>query len=228
MPSARAVFLDRDGVMNALLYLAEHGRVDTPLTPEQLRLLPGVAASIRALQTEGFRVMVVSNQPGIAKGQLTPEAFGRLRERLHRLLAQEGVHLDGEYYCLHHPAAVRRPYRTSCDCRKPHPGLILRALKEGGFRAESSFMVGDGLVDVAAGQAAGCRTVLIGHLSSLLSQLMERKRLYPSYLAESLHEAVEWIVQQPVRNGTATGGARRAPPQNRRRRAAPVSMRMVR
>ena len=192
----RAVFLDRDGVVNELHYVAEHGRVDTPMTPRQFRLIPGVARRIKRLQARGFRVVLISNQPGVAKGQLTARGFDRIRQKTHRLLRREGVCLDGEYYCFHHPHALRRAYRKACGCRKPKPGLLLKAAREGALHLPSSFMVGDGFVDVEAGERAGCRTVLIGHLSSLLSQVMTRKQLYPTYLAENFDEAVQWILEE--------------------------------
>lgn len=191
----RAVFLDRDGVVNELSYVRDHGRVETPMTPAQFRLMPGVGDGIKALHDAGFRVVIVSNQPGIAKGQFSTRTFTRIRQRAARLLQQDGVRLDGEYYCLHHPSAIKRAYRRRCDCRKPQPGLLLQAAEELGLDVRASFMVGDGLVDVEAGRRAGCRTVLVGHVSSLLRQLMREKRLYPTRLVEHFNEAVEWIVK---------------------------------
>lgn len=192
----KAVLLDRDGVINELLYFAEHGRVDTPLRPQQLRLIPGVAQGIKTLQNYGFKVVIVSNQPGLAKGQFSQRTFDRLLKRTQRLLARRGVTIDGEYYCLHHPNAVRKQYRKACKCRKPQPGLLLQAASDGCFDMNSSFMVGDGLVDIEAGKKAGCGTVLIGHLSSLLTKVMERKQMFPDYLAETFGEAVQWIIEQ--------------------------------
>jgi D-glycero-D-manno-heptose 1,7-bisphosphate phosphatase len=196
MPGHRAVFLDRDGVLNELVYIAEHGRVDTPLTPEQFRLIPGVSKGIKVLRAAGFHVYIASNQPGIAKGQFSPQVFDRIRQKTRELLERDGAHLDGEYYCLHHPDAITAEYRQACDCRKPKPGLILRAAEENSIEIPASFMVGDGLTDVEAGRTAGCQTVLIAHLSSLLTQLMDRKQLFPTYLSESFDEAVRWILEQ--------------------------------
>jgi len=200
MLEKRAVFLDRDGVINELIYFAEHGRIDTPLKPQQFRLIPGVAKGIKALQGAGFQTIIVSNQPGIGKGQFTPRAFEAIRGKNRQLLEREGVAIDAEYYCLHHPYATRKEYRKSCECRKPKPGLILSAAHERALELKSSFMVGDGLVDVEAGRRAGCQTILIGHLSSLLVQVMKRKQLYPTYLAESFDEAVHFILEQNSEN----------------------------
>ena len=195
MAGRKAVFVDRDGVINELIYVAEEGRIETPMTPRQFRLIPGVGRGISALQQAGFRVIIVSNQPGIAKGQFDQRTFARIRQRGARLLRSDGVRLDGEYYCLHHPSAIRRIYRERCQCRKPKPGLILQAAKEHGVDVRASFMVGDGLVDVEAGKRVGCRTILVGHVSSLLRRVMREKRLYPTYLAEHFSEAVQWILK---------------------------------
>ena len=110
------------------------------------------------------------------------------------MLAREGARVDGEYYCLHHPAAARRAYRKRCTCRKPKPGLLLQAATERRLDLSGSFMVGDGLTDVQAGQHAGCRTILVGHISSLLTRLMQRKQLFPACVAENFQEAVEHIL----------------------------------
>lgn len=208
MMTLRAVFLDRDGVVNQLLYVAEHGRVDTPLTSKHVRLIPGVAGGIKALQASGFRVILVSNQPGIAKGQFTPQVFEQICEAGRRLLQREGVRLDGEYYCLHHPHAARTAYRKVCTCRKPRPGLILKAARDARVNVGSSFMVGDGLTDVEAGRRAGCQTVLVGHISSLLTRIMERKQLYPTWIAEDFCEAVRWILEQGERERMSHDGRR--------------------
>ena len=194
MSGDRAVFVDRDGVINELRYVGEEGRIETPTTPRQFRLLPGVGRGISALQRAGFQVIIISNQPGIAKGQFTQRVFERIQARQAQLLLRAGVRLDGAYYCLHHPAAVKRVYRKRCACRKPKPGLLLKAATERRLDLSGSFMVGDGLVDVQAGQHAGCRTILVGHVSSLLTRLMQRKQLFPACVAENFQEAVEHIL----------------------------------
>ena len=186
--------MDRDGVVNQLLYFAEQGRIDTPLNPQQFQLIPGVGQGIKILSSAGFQIVIVSNQPGIAKGQLSRGTFESIRQETRHQLEAEGALLDGEYYCLHHPQAVVSEYRKICDCRKPKPGLILQAAGERSLDIESSFMVGDGLTDVEAGNKAGCHTILVAHLSSLLTETMERKQIHPTYLAEDFSEAVRLIL----------------------------------
>lgn len=189
----RGVFLDRDGVINAMVYDAEHGLVDSPANPEQFRLLPNVAPALRLLRAAGWRVAVVSNQPGIAKGKLTPALLDAITERMHAQLAAEDARLDGVYYCLHHPDAALAEYRLECACRKPQPGLLQQAAADLQIDLARSVMVGDGVTDVQAGRAAGCRTVFIGLRKAYLWVAFERGAAFPDWFAGSLFQAVEWI-----------------------------------
>lgn len=187
----RAVFLDRDGVVNHMVYDEEHGLVDSPSNPDQLRLVPGAAGSIRRLQEGGFLVIVVSNQPGVAKGKLTRALLDATTGRMLHLLEQEGARPHAIYYCLHHPEAAKEEYRARCDCRKPGPGLLLRAAGEWGVDMGRSFMVGDGVVDVLAGNRAGCRAILIAPEKLYVREVLERKGARPEYITPSLEDAVE-------------------------------------
>ena len=126
----RAVFLDRDGVINRMVYNSEFGLVDSPQNPEEFKLLPGVGEAIRLVNETGFLVVVVSNQPGVAKAKFTLDILEAMTQKMHDELAQAGAHLDGVYYCLHHPQAVVGSYRTTCTCRKPAPGLLIQAAEE--------------------------------------------------------------------------------------------------
>jgi D-glycero-D-manno-heptose 1,7-bisphosphate phosphatase len=187
------VLLDRDGVINELVYFPEVGIIDTPLNPDQFRLLPDVPEAIRTLNQLGFKVVVVSNQPGIAKGKMTEGLFNGIRVKMKNQLEREGAHLDAEYYCFHHPDAVREEYRISCECRKPKPGLFLKASSDLGLDPSRSFSVGDSLVDIKAGKAAGFTTVLIGSMKCDLCRLMDQEDAHPDHVAESLIRAVETI-----------------------------------
>jgi D,D-heptose 1,7-bisphosphate phosphatase len=157
----RAVFLDRDGVINAALYNPIEGKLDSPYSLQDFQLLPGAAQAIRWINSLGFLAVVVSNQPGVAKGKCDRAFLERLDQRLHWELGRQGAHLDAIYYCLHHPQAQVESLRLSCDCRKPKPGLLLRAARELSIDLAGSYMVGDSPADVAAGRAAGCRTILL-------------------------------------------------------------------
>ena len=158
----RAVFLDRDGVINELVYHQEQEVIDSPFTPGQFKLIPGVTEALKTLHDDGYLTILVSNQPGIAKGHMTEKNFELIRQKMNSELSGDGAELDGEYYCLHHPEAVVEKYRVQCDCRKPLPGLLFKAAREKDIDLKESWLIGDNLSDIQAGKAAGCRTILIG------------------------------------------------------------------
>lgn len=184
--SNRAVFLDRDGVLNDLEYNPDEGRICSPLSAKQLRVHPYAGDSVKKIKELGFKAILVSNQPGVAKRQLTFSEFEKMNAMVREELARRGGSLDGEYYCLHHPDALLKKYRADCDCRKPKPGLLLRAAKENGLDMRASFFVGDALDDVKAGKAAGCKTILLGHVTTFLTRMMEEEDAQPDYVLPSL------------------------------------------
>jgi D-glycero-D-manno-heptose 1,7-bisphosphate phosphatase len=184
----RAVFLDRDGVLNDLEYNPDEGRIGSPLSAKQLRVSSFAGESVKRIQELGFKAILVSNQPGVAKRQLTYSEFKKMNRMVSDDLARHGCTLDAEYYCLHHPDALVGKYRMDCDCRKPKPGLLLRAARENGVDLSRSFFVGDALVDVKAGRAAGCRTILLGHVTSFLSEMIEKEDARPDYVVPSLRQ----------------------------------------
>lgn len=189
----KAVFLDRDGVINELVYYPEQGIIDSPFTPEQFRLIPGVGRAIKEFQEMGSKVILVSNQPGIAKGHFTRESFDELRRKMNEELAKEGAFLDGEYYCFHHPEARVERYKVNCDCRKPKPGLLLRAAKSMNIDLSQSWMIGDGLTDIQAGKDAGVKTILVGRMKCELCHLMDEQGARPDDICSSLSEVPERI-----------------------------------
>lgn len=154
----RAIFLDRDGTLNKYVgFLRDI---------EELELLPGVAEAIHCIDRSGYLAIVATNQPVIARGEVTPEQLEAIHNKLETLLGAEGAYLDGIYYCPHHPHKGYEgevpELKIECDCRKPKPGLLLRAAEELNIDLAWSWMVGDGEADILAGKAAGCRTALIG------------------------------------------------------------------
>ena len=149
----RAVFLDRDGVINRMVYDAEFGLVDSPANPDQLVLFEGVGEAVVAFNNLGFYVIVVSNQPGIAKGKFSAALLEQMTDKMVASIRVEGGTVDDIYYCLHHPQSSLQEYRVKCDCRKPRSGLLLQAAKEWNIDLRQSYMVGDGITDVIAGRA---------------------------------------------------------------------------
>jgi D-sedoheptulose 7-phosphate isomerase len=194
----RAVFLDRDGVINDLVYYPEAGIIDSPFTPELFRLLPQVDEAIRRLNEAGFKVVVATNQPGIAKGHFSEVTLAEMQTKMVRELEKRGAHLDGVYYCPHHPEGIN-DYRLDCECRKPKPGLLLQAARELDIDLGASFMVGDSLSDIKTGQNANCHTVLIGRLKCDTCRLMDELEVKPDALAADLLSAVRWILD-PTKN----------------------------
>jgi len=192
----KAAILDRDGVINELIYFEEPGIIDTPITPRQFMLKPDAGEAIRLLNNLGLKVIVASNQPGIAKGKMTRSNFQKIRAKMKRELEKADAHIDAEYYCLHHPSATRKEYRENCDCRKPKPGLLLRAAKDLDLHLPESFMVGDSLVDVETGMAVGCATFLIGSPKCDLCRLMEEKNVRPDVILPSFLEVAKAIEER--------------------------------
>jgi D-glycero-D-manno-heptose 1,7-bisphosphate phosphatase len=191
----RAVFLDRDGVIDELIYHEEQGIIDSPFTPQQLRLFPWVGEAINRFRDMGYKVVLVSNQPGIAKGHFSWQTFERIREKMRQELETQGAFLDGEYYCLHHPEAKIESLKVKCGCRKPKPGLLFRAAWDLGIDLPRSWMIGDGLVDIGAGKNAGCGTVLVGTMKCELCRLLDEEDIRPDLIVTNVLEAAE-IIQQ--------------------------------
>ena len=189
----KAAFLDRDGVVNDPIYHQEMGIIDSPFTVEQFQLSPGVATAINAFHNMGYKVILVSNQPGIAKGHMSEAAFGKIRDKMRNDLARDGASLDGEYYCLHHPEAKVEKLRVNCECRKPRPGMLLQAAQEMNVDLSQSWLIGDGLSDIKAGKLAGTHTLLIGRMKCELCKLMDEDDARPDLICENLLEASQMI-----------------------------------
>ena len=189
----RAVFLDRDGVINAYACDREFGTIDSPARPEEFVLLPGAAEATARLKREGFLIIVVSNQPGIAKGRFTPALLESVTERMKGLVGEAGGVLDAVYYCPHHPEGSVEAYRQQCECRKPGQGLFLQAASEWGIDLSHSYTVGDGVVDIVAGRAVGTRTIYVGPRKCYLCSELTSRDARPDGVAASLEEATDLI-----------------------------------
>jgi D-glycero-D-manno-heptose 1,7-bisphosphate phosphatase len=185
----KAVFLDRDGVINEVIYHKEMGIIDSPFTVEQFKLLPKVAEAINIFHDLGFRVIVVSNQPGMAKYHFSIDVFEKIREKMNTELKKDDAEVDAEYYCFHHPYATVKKYKKICNCRKPKPGMLQKAAEEHNIDLSKSWMIGDGIIDIAAGQTAGCKTILIGRMKCDLCKIMEDENVKPDYIKPNLYKA---------------------------------------
>lgn len=189
----KAVFLDRDGVVNELIYHREQGIIDSPFTVAQLQIIDGVPEAIRIFHDIGYKIIIVSNQPGIAKKHMSMKTFEAIRQHIIDELISKGANIDAEYYCLHHPQAKVPKLKEVCDCRKPKPGLIIKAAGELDIELKVSWMVGDGLTDIQAGKNAGCKTILIGKEKCELCRRMEQENARPDFICENLLQAASVI-----------------------------------
>ncbi|NCC52508.1 MAG: HAD-IIIA family hydrolase [Spartobacteria bacterium] len=191
----QALFVDRDGVLNEMFYDADHGVMDSPRRPEQVRPMKGAGAFLKQVKAMGYLVVVVTNQPGIAKGTLTEEELRAVNDRLAACLAEEGGGWDDLFYCPHHPEGgpwKQEAYVRSCACRKPRPGMLLEAAKKHEIDLAASWMIGDGLTDVQAGIAAGCHTILYTTLKiNFLEKYFELTGREPEVIVADFDKALD-------------------------------------
>jgi D-sedoheptulose 7-phosphate isomerase len=193
--SRKAVFLDRDGVINAYACHSEFGTIDSPARPDEFSLLPGVAQAVAKLNDAGLLAIVVSNQPGIAKGRFTPQLLEAMTQKMKTLIGDGGGKLDAVYYCPHHPEQGSDGYRQLCECRKPNPGLFHQAARDWGIDLGQSYTVGDGVIDMLAGRQAGTKTIFLSTRKCYVCSELTRRNLWPDWVAASLGEAAELICE---------------------------------
>lgn len=167
----RAVFIDRDGTINR----------DVPYCgrPEDFELLPGAAEGIKLLNEHGFKVVVVTNQSGIARGYFTEEILARIHDKMKKELAKHGAHIDAIYYCPHHPD-------DNCECRKPKPKMVFQAALDLDIDLSQSYVIGDSEVDIELARQAGCETGI----------RVSEARGTGNWVADSFRDAVHRVVRQ--------------------------------
>lgn len=181
--SSKAVFLDKDGT------LVE----DVPynVNPELIRLTDGALEGLRFLQDMGYQLFIVTNQSGIARGYFREQDLKPTIKKIRELLSQAGVSLKGFYYCPHSPSGEVQKYAVDCFCRKPQPGMLYRAALEHNINLAESWMIGDILNDVEAGNHAGCRTILIDNQHETEWDLTPLR--WPQFIVRDLFEAARTI-----------------------------------
>jgi len=157
----RAIFLDRDGVLNQLVLNPATGEYEPPHSPEKLVICPDVIDSLRILKDTGFVLFLISNQPDYAKGKMSLEQIRAVHGRFNYILVSNGIQFQEYYYCYHHPDGIVPEYSFACSCRKPKPFFLLKAARDYGIDLENSWMIGDRDSDIECGRAAGTRTMLI-------------------------------------------------------------------
>ena len=181
----KAIFLDRDGVINELIYEID-GRIMSPCRPEQLIFCQGSKEGLQLLKSIGFKLVVVTNQPGIAKGYLSWDSLGKVHQKIYDV-----VEIDAFYTCPHLPE-ISGP----CGCRKPCPGLLYEAQKEINISLAHSYLVGDNLSDIKCGQEAGVKkTFRIGTLRADIIELQHKKGIFPDFTCKNLLDVASEIIR---------------------------------
>jgi len=185
---SKAVFLDRDGTISV-----EIGYIDNV---ELFKLYPESVEALASLKAMGYKLVVISNQSGVAQGFFPESRVRMIHDKMMSLLKENGVVLDGVYYCPHLPNGKIPEYAKECECRKPNIGMIKRAEKELKIDLRHSLLIGDKLSDIACGRNAGLKTILVRtgygkETEQQLRGLSEAEK--PEVIVETLREAVEWI-----------------------------------
>lgn len=184
-PKRPAVFLDRDGT----IIVDKHYQKD----PAQLEFIPGSIDALKRLQDAGYRLIILTNQSGIARGMFTEVEAERFSQAFITKLSDSGVRLDAVYFCPHHPEAKIAQFKKACSCRKPKPGMAIQALQEHSILLENSFVIGDKTVDVALGPSLGIPSILVKTGKAGQDKECEVK---PAFEAKDLQEAADWILSR--------------------------------
>lgn len=181
-----AVFFDKDGT------LVE----DVPYNTDagNMRLAAGAAIALQLLHANGFRLIVISNQSGVARGYFSEQALEGVECRLRELIKEAGAPLAGFYYCPHHPDGIVPGYAIACDCRKPAPGMILRAAAEQGIDLNKSWMIGDILDDIESAHRAGCAAILLDNGNETEWRVGADR--VPDHIASGLEQAARYIIEE--------------------------------
>jgi D-glycero-D-manno-heptose 1,7-bisphosphate phosphatase len=185
MPMEKAIFIDKDGTLIE----------DVPYNcdPDKIRLCSGVREGLRILKECGYKLIVISNQSGVALGYFVESDLDHVVRKIQSELLSAGVTIDDFYFCYHHPQGVVERYAIGCDCRKPKPGLIFNAARKHFINLNSSWMVGDILNDVEAGNRAGCKTILIDNGNE--TEWLTGPDRTPRRIVSSFTEAVSFVLQ---------------------------------
>ena len=190
-----AVFVDRDGVINEIAWNEDIEQLDSPLKTEDFRFLPKVVEALKSAKEKGYYIFVVTNQPSAAKGKTSLANLYDINTYMIDALSKEGVDVDDIYMCPHYtkelPMTKEKFLIKNCDCRKPKPGLIYRALKKYNIDLSRSYMIGDSCTDVMAGNAVGLKTIFLGDIKCDLCKKLGE--VSPTFIASGLWDAIEQI-----------------------------------
>ncbi len=191
----KAVFFDRDGVINKLAYNHNTGEYESPHCGGDLELYPWVLESLRQVKDSGYLMFIISNQPSHAKGKTSIENIQAVHNRFHKIVSEFGIKFNEYFYCYHHPEAVIKEYKTDCACRKPKPYFLLKAKEKYGLDLKNCWLIGDCDSDIFCGQAEGLKTILICEGKSM----NKRGNSQPDFFADNLKNAVDIILKSNKR-----------------------------
>ena len=177
----KAVFIDRDGTINI--------NVEYLDTPDEFKMYPGVAEGIRLLKENGYKIIVITNQSGIARGFFTEETLEKIHNKMKDELSEKGASIDAIYYCPHHPD-------EKCNCRKPNTGLLKKAIKDFDIDVKNSFFIGDRMIDVEAGSKIGVKTVLVPENKEKVELEIRKSYIKPDNYSEDFYTGVKWILEK--------------------------------
>jgi D-glycero-D-manno-heptose 1,7-bisphosphate phosphatase len=192
-----AVFIDRDGTLNV--------EKDYVYKIEDFEFIDGAKEAVRILNENFFKVVVISNQSGIARGYYTPNDVHLLHDYIQRELRKEKAHIDAFFYCPHHPDGTIDEFRKACDCRKPNPGMILQAEQKLNIDLQSSFVIGDNFSDIKIKEKIPVKAILVktGHGNKALEEL-QNETIKPDRIEANLLDAVKYIMRTTTHHNIKT------------------------
>ena len=189
-----AIFLDRDGTINE-----EKGYLNDP---DGLNLLPGAGEAIKKVNDHQIKVVVITNQSGVARGYFSEDQVEMIHQKLRELLKEKCAFLDGIYYCPHHPEVCHTEYGIKCNCRKPAPGMLETASEELGIDLACSYVIGDKIIDVELAYRVGAKGILVltGYGKEEVEALNSGSKRRPDYVARDILDAVNWVLRDLQEN----------------------------
>lgn len=183
----KAVFLDRDGVINEMLFNKDRNEFEPPYKPGDLKIFRGVLEALAEFQNRGYKLFLISNQPDYAKGKASLDDLKKVHAELDKILAGNRIFFDEYFYCYHHPEGVVPEYSIKCDCRKPGNKFVQKAIEDFKIDNSESWFIGDRDSDILCGQRSGLKTIWIKN------DKPQKSEFTPDYVAEDLKEASEII-----------------------------------
>ena len=195
----KALFLDRDGVVLQFAYLKQLDTISSVKSHSQVYFVHGIIELIKLAQKLDYQIILISNQPDLALKKISKLEFEKVSLTMRYKLNRERIKLTAEYYCFHHPFAKIKELKKTCQCRKPKPGLLIKAATQHQINLKKSFFIGDGVNDILAAKKAGCQSILFGNCleTGYLKELQKRLgKIKPNYFIKNLKEAEKIITKQ--------------------------------